>query len=68
MSELDDLEAYVVEPPEIESKQQLGGRIGLRKSKARRSEQMSANATRQHWFNRGRTVPSMPKFKCLERD
>ena len=65
MSELDDLEAYVVEPPEIESKQQLGGRIGLRKSKARRSEQMSASATRQHWFNRGRTVPSMPKFKCL---
>jgi len=65
MSELDDLEAYVFEPPEIESKQQLGGRIGLRKSKARRSEQMSANATRQQWLNRGRTVPSMPKFKCL---
>lgn len=65
MSELDDLEAYVFEPPEIESKQQLGGRIGMRKSKARRSEQMSANATRHHWLARGRTVPSMPQFKCL---
>ena len=66
MTELDDLEAYVYEPPEIESKQMLGGRIGMRKSKARRAEQMSANATRQHWFTRGRTMPSMPKFRCLD--
>lgn len=64
MSEIDELEAYVHEPPEIESKQMLGGRIGMRKSKARRAEQNSAR-TRQHWCNRGRTMPSMPKFKCL---
>lgn len=69
MSEIDDLEAYVIDPPELHTMQEIGGRIALRKGKPTRSKIMSRNATRQHWLSRGnRPAPSLPRLKFLERD
>ena len=67
MSELQDLEAYEVEPIAIENAKHAASKRNSRHVVRRRREMALDGTARRSFYETG-NKPSLPKLKCLEAD